>query len=173
LRTEDEHLLLRVPAAALPPEVTGAHFFADTWGLVEHAAEQRWRIDGDALAIELTPGATPEAVPPTGLVVIETADGGASFEVDAGAADPSLITAVGGEAEFGNPISDASAVPATVASKMGLPLALVFALLGGLALNLMPCVFPVLAIKALGLARQGGAPARERWLHALAYAAGV
>jgi thiol:disulfide interchange protein len=56
---------------------------------------------------------------------------------------------------------------------MGIALALLFALLGGLALNLMPCVFPVLAIKALGLARQGGAPARQRWLHALAYGAGV
>jgi thiol:disulfide interchange protein DsbD len=45
------------------------------------------------------------------------------------------------------------------------------AFLGGLILNLMPCVFPVLAIKALGLAE---AAARGRRAgHALTYTAGV
>ena len=51
--------------------------------------------------------------------------------------------------------------------------ALGLAFLGGLALNLMPCVFPVLSIKVIGLARQAGAsPARMRG-HGLAYATGV
>jgi thiol:disulfide interchange protein len=36
------------------------------------------------------------------------------------------------------------------------------ALAGGLILNLMPCVFPILAMKALSLAGQGGAGRRER-----------
>jgi thiol:disulfide interchange protein DsbD len=35
---------------------------------------------------------------------------------------------------------------------LSLPLAVAFALVGGLLLNLMPCVFPVLSLKALGLA---------------------
>ncbi|NNN06939.1 MAG: hypothetical protein HKL90_13665 [Elusimicrobia bacterium] len=44
---------------------------------------------------------------------------------------------------------------------------------GGLLLNLMPCVFPVLAVKALGLLSRGGeSPAAAR-RHAAAYAAGV
>ncbi len=48
------------------------------------------------------------------------------------------------------------------------------ALLGGLLLNLMPCVFPVLSIKLLSLAHQPEADGpRARRLHALAYAAGV
>jgi thiol:disulfide interchange protein len=46
---------------------------------------------------------------------------------------------------------------------------LVFAFLGGLILNLMPCVFPILAMKAVGLARHAG---RGRG-HAIAYTAGV
>ena len=50
--------------------------------------------------------------------------------------------------------------------------ALLLALLGGMALNLMPCVFPVLSIKLLGLAQQAERPAALR-LHALAYGAGV
>jgi len=172
-------LLLRVPAAALPLNVTSAHFFANAWGLVEHAAGQRWRIVGDELVLELTPGATPDAVSPSGLLVVEAAGSRTSYEVNA---HPSLGVAAGSaginaesytktgsgadaRADVGGPTGSAPA--------MGIPLALLFALLGGLALNLMPCVFPVLAIKALGLASQGGASAKTRWLHALAYAAGV
>ncbi|HEY1140942.1 MAG TPA: thioredoxin family protein, partial [Lysobacter sp.] len=50
--------------------------------------------------------------------------------------------------------------------------ALVLALLGGLVLNLMPCVLPVLSLKALSLAGNGEDPARAR-RHALWYTAGV
>ncbi|TWI10337.1 protein-disulfide reductase DsbD domain-containing protein [Aerolutibacter ruishenii] len=49
---------------------------------------------------------------------------------------------------------------------------LVFALLGGLILNLMPCVLPVLSLKALSLAGNGQDPVRAR-RHALWYTAGV
>jgi len=54
-----------------------------------------------------------------------------------------------------------------------LGVAFAFALLGGLALNLMPCVFPVLGIKALALAHSGGAGRGERLRHAGGFAAGV
>lgn len=47
------------------------------------------------------------------------------------------------------------------------------ALLGGLLLNLMPCVFPVLAMKALALARASGAESAVVRGQALAYTAGV
>ena len=47
------------------------------------------------------------------------------------------------------------------------------ALLGGLILNLMPCVFPVLAMKACGFARLGGAAHGHIRREALGYAAGV
>jgi thiol:disulfide interchange protein DsbD len=50
--------------------------------------------------------------------------------------------------------------------------ALLLALGGGLVLNLMPCVLPVLSIKAIGLIESGENPARRR-VHALMYTAGV
>lgn len=50
--------------------------------------------------------------------------------------------------------------------------ALLLALGGGLVLNLMPCVLPVLSIKAIGLIESGESPARRR-MHALMYTAGV
>lgn len=55
----------------------------------------------------------------------------------------------------------------------GLWQAAFLAFLGGLLLNLMPCVFPVLSIKVLSLVRHSGeSPGRVR-LHGLVYAAGV
>lgn len=50
---------------------------------------------------------------------------------------------------------------------------LVLAFVGGLILNLMPCVFPVLGIKILGFVNQAGADRRKVTLHGIAFAAGV
>jgi DsbC/DsbD-like thiol-disulfide interchange protein/cytochrome c biogenesis protein CcdA len=50
--------------------------------------------------------------------------------------------------------------------------AVVSAIAGGILLNLMPCVFPILALKALHLARSGGDSGHAR-RDALAYAAGA
>lgn len=47
------------------------------------------------------------------------------------------------------------------------------AVLGGLILNLMPCVFPVLAIKVLGFATQSGQSRASQRAQGLAYTAGV
>jgi thiol:disulfide interchange protein/DsbC/DsbD-like thiol-disulfide interchange protein len=51
--------------------------------------------------------------------------------------------------------------------------AILLAFAGGIVLNLMPCVLPVLAIKAFGLVQHGQASQREIRLQGLAYAAGV
>ena len=50
---------------------------------------------------------------------------------------------------------------------------LALAFIGGLILNLMPCVFPVLGIKILGFVKQAGADRRKVTLHGLAFAIGV
>ena len=64
------------------------------------------------------------------------------------------------------------AAPPSGSSMSNLPLALLLAFAGGLVLNLMPCVLPVLAIKAIGLLESVESRARAR-RHALAYTAGV
>jgi thiol:disulfide interchange protein DsbD len=56
---------------------------------------------------------------------------------------------------------------------MTVPLALLFAFLGGLILNLMPCVLPVLAMKALALANQSGAQRHQVRMEGWAYGAGA
>jgi thiol:disulfide interchange protein/DsbC/DsbD-like thiol-disulfide interchange protein len=55
----------------------------------------------------------------------------------------------------------------------GLAGTLVLAFLGGLILNLMPCVFPVLGIKILGFVNQAGADRRKVTLHGIVFTAGV
>ncbi|WP_434384643.1 protein-disulfide reductase DsbD family protein [Melittangium boletus] len=59
------------------------------------------------------------------------------------------------------------------ASGLSLGLVLVFAFLGGLLLNLMPCVFPVLALKAYGFTRTVGEARGRVGAHALAYTGGI
>ena len=59
-----------------------------------------------------------------------------------------------------------------VASGIGVLGALLFAFLGGIVLNLMPCVLPVLSFKIIGLAESGSSLAKAR-SHALWYTAGV
>jgi len=48
-----------------------------------------------------------------------------------------------------------------------------FAFLGGMVLNLMPCVFPVLALKVLGLVNAGVISREEQKAHGLSYSVGV
>lgn len=55
---------------------------------------------------------------------------------------------------------------------LGLTLALLGALVGGMLLNLMPCVFPVLAIKVLGFAQANASQAQHRTA-GMAYSVGV
>jgi thiol:disulfide interchange protein DsbD len=67
----------------------------------------------------------------------------------------------------------ATPVAAQGGIEFGLALALVAAFAGGLLLNLMPCVLPVLSIKVLGFAGQGAAARAARRRHGFLYAAGV
>ena len=68
--------------------------------------------------------------------------------------------------------STRSSVTARDGTESGFLTALLGALVGGLLLNLMPCVFPVLSLKAISLARSGHSPALAR-REALAYLAGT
>lgn len=51
--------------------------------------------------------------------------------------------------------------------------ALLFAFLGGLILNVMPCVLPILSLKVLSLVEQAHEDPRRIWRHGLVYTAGV
>ena len=56
---------------------------------------------------------------------------------------------------------------------LSLATALIFALIGGLILNLMPCVFPVISLKVLSFVSMGGSSPRKIRNHALVFTSGV
>ena len=84
-----------------------------------------------------------------------------SLPAGAGAVAPVAATAAG-----------AAASPPANAASVGLLAALALAFFGGLILNLMPCVLPVLSFKALGLVQSGDGPQAAR-KHAIWYTLGV
>lgn len=78
----------------------------------------------------------------------------------------------------GKATSTSSAVSTAQASATKAPehsfgIYLLYAFLGGLILNVMPCVFPVLGIKVLSVVQQAGGDKRQVLMHGLAYTLGV
>ncbi|MFC4256521.1 thiol:disulfide interchange protein [Altererythrobacter xixiisoli] len=147
-------------AIPLPASLTLAepHVFIEQTKAVDYAAPQLFRRQGDMLVVEIPRGGLkqqPDAI--SGMLKLDGAGGGIRF-----AAQPGEVPA-GGEVIAGSASTDATA-----------PLWLLLggALLGGLVLNLMPCVFPILSLKALTLARAGGQDSGAK-ADALAYTAGV
>ncbi len=146
--------------------VTRAYFFADTWGAVTHSAPQPLKAQADGWTLDLTAGEDPvkPGRPLSGVVTLTTATGTQAWTVSA----PMPEGAGQGPAP-GAALAEAPApAAASPESSLGLLPALALALLGGLILNLMPCVFPVLSIKALALVKQG-----DHKAEGLAYTAGV
>lgn len=133
------------------------HLFVSDHRVVDYAAPQKFFRDGDRLVVEL-PRARFEPISPPRL--------GAVLRFD-GAANGVTITATPGPVPAGGtPLSTSAPRPAP------LWLLLLSALAGGLVLNIMPCVFPILSLKALSLARAGESQAHAR-AEGLAYTAGV
>ena len=82
-----------------------------------------------------------------------------------------IQAAVGGQPSAGSTSSPSPTAPPPAPG--GLAGTLLLALVGGMILNLMPCVFPVLGIKILGFVNQAGHERRKVVAHGLMFAAGV
>ncbi len=72
-----------------------------------------------------------------------------------------------------SPVLDVGGSPTTPPPASGLGGTLLLALVGGMILNLMPCVFPVLGIKILGFVNQSGHERSKVIAHGLMFALGV
>jgi thiol:disulfide interchange protein/DsbC/DsbD-like thiol-disulfide interchange protein len=148
-----DHIRIAIPL----PEAIGIQdpwFFAGTENIAAYAAPQKFSrtathliadVKADALGVDAIEG------------LIATGKG-QGFEVRAKR---------GALAKPGTPIAgNKSETPISLWS------ALLGAFLGGLILNILPCVFPIISLKALSLSRGGGDETAARQ-EALAYAAGV
>ena len=81
------------------------------------------------------------------------------------------FTTTGAATESTVPASDSPSEEAE--GELGVAVILASLLLGGLILNLMPCVFPVIGLKIMGFVQQAGEDTKKIKLHGLAFTAGV
>jgi len=152
-------------AIPLPQSValTGPHVFIGNERLVLYDQTQVFRRDGDVVTVEIPLSDWPAE---DGAEPVTAVSGILSFGDTMGVrfvAEPGEVP-TGGER-----IAAMNSAQAAIPS---LWLLLGGALLGGLILNIMPCVFPILSIKALALAKAGGDEAAAR-ADGIAYTAGV
>ena len=179
---------LKVSLTGLPVAWRGQplEFFPETPGLIEPGAAWTQTWDGErwSASVPLSPhrSDSPTAVPLVVALANPPGEGpgspGVRLEAPVQgswpAAAPLPAAAVSDEliAALQENASRAASAPASSGPPITLWAALLGALIGGMILNLMPCVFPVLAIKVLSFAKHADDRSAHR-ANGLAYTAGV
>ncbi len=147
-------------------DMAGAYFFPYSPKAIEHAAPQTIERGPEGLTLAIKPGYdfVGGGKAPAELAGVLATKAGA-WEVTATPGDlPATASGLGAPA--------AETAPAPSAASGGLLGALLFAFVGGLILNLMPCVFPVLSMKAASLAGHAHDAGKTR-LQGLVFLMGV
>ncbi len=136
-----------------PQKETSAQFYPFDADAIANAAPQKFAATASGATLALERADATAALPKRLKGVLEL-NGGRSYLID-------------------EPVGTAAAVSSSATSaSTGVLLPLLLAFGGGLILNLMPCVFPVLFIKALSLL-QGVEGRQTHRRHGFAYTAGV
>ena len=151
-RGETVRFAIPLPAST---QIDAPHLFVETQDVVDYAAPQKFSRNGDQIIVETR--AKGEKAGPVSALLKLGGGRGLSLKLE-----PGTVPAAG----------EAIAGPTGAIDGTLFWTALGGAILGGLILNLMPCVFPILSLKALSLARSGG-DARSAKVEALAYTAGA
>ncbi|HZZ31899.1 MAG TPA: protein-disulfide reductase DsbD domain-containing protein [Phenylobacterium sp.] len=142
-----------------------AYFYPFESTVIDHAKPQAIERGPDGLTLTLAPGYSFQGgKTPAGMGgVLKVAD--KAYEIAAApGVPPSGASGLGAPAAKGQSQGGAD---------LGLAAAVLFAFLGGLILNLMPCVFPILAMKAASLAGHGGAENAAARRQGLAFGGGA
>ncbi|HTB81052.1 MAG TPA: protein-disulfide reductase DsbD domain-containing protein [Opitutaceae bacterium] len=157
-----KNLRLRLlPVDDAPRELNAPHFFADD-GFIEYDQPQTvLRANGGyEFVLPIAESADAKTARLTGVLATGNPLAGLRIDVPLTATIPDAQASI------------ANAQPQAAAGS-GLPGTLVLAFFGGLILNLMPCVFPVLGIKILGFVQHAGSERRKVVAHGLVFALGV
>ncbi len=146
----------------VPERIKSIHYFPYTEGVIENPAEQIVNIDDNGIQISLVTGWDYSPTSSFEGIIVVTEDAGEE-----------LVTAFSfNPVKSGTQASEQAAGSSSV-TETSLFTAVLFALIGGMILNLMPCVFPVLSIKVLSLVQQSGSDAGHVRLHGWVYTIGV
>ena len=139
-----------------------SYFFPFDQGVLGHSTPQKMTRGSEGLRLS----STAEFLWNGGMP--DTVEGVLTYEADGQLAGANVALDVGQSLDIGATVPPTSAIGGTTFWT-----AIIGALIGGLILNLMPCVFPVISIKALSIAKSAHGEHRvirkEAWL----YTAGV
>jgi thiol:disulfide interchange protein/DsbC/DsbD-like thiol-disulfide interchange protein len=153
-RIEGDRLVITLGQAwgAALSQIKSLAFFPYDEGGIEYAAPQTLTRGKDAIELSMKIGYEPPKPGAIRGVLVATEQSGTASQVVPIEIAADFAGAGAAQAKAGPrfaPLTRAADKPAT-----SLPILALLAVLGGLILNLMPCVFPVLSIKAIGLVEQ-------------------
>jgi thiol:disulfide interchange protein DsbD len=175
-RTANTVTLTLTPAQSIDHVPTDVHFFSRD-GLIAYDAPQTVKPDGRGgvvLTLQVADDGPKDAKQ---LIGVATSGNGwlpgntlrgleVAADLSIGPAPPAAVASGGGTAAS----VSGSSVGGPVRSVAG---SLLLGFIGGLILNLMPCVFPVLGIKILGFVNQAGHARGRIVAHGLVFTFGV
>ena len=164
---------LQIRVSGLPARLRGKplEFFPETTEVIETSAQWGQAWDGEVWTAQVPLYSQRSQSPGVMPIVLTSGNEGWSIDARVQGAWPS-IAALGALSPESQVAPRNNAIAAESGAGLTFAAALVGALLGGLILNLMPCVFPVLAIKVVGFT-QHASDQRARRLDGAAYSAGV
>ena len=172
----DKSITLRLtPAAGQTHRPADLHFF-DQDALLDYAALQTVREENGSYVLTLTPSTEVKPAVTHLIGVLTSANGwstGRSYGgivIDAPFAQSTQALRMPSSGSGSQLSTLSSQLQTAPSSLLG---TLVLAFFGGMILNLMPCVFPVIGIKILGFVNQSGNDRKKVTLHGLVFASGV
>ncbi|MFN3238121.1 MAG: protein-disulfide reductase DsbD family protein [Pseudomonadales bacterium] len=134
-----------------PDRIQSVDYFPYAEALIDNPAEQKLKITKEGITLKLTPGWDYDASANFNGILVVVEEAGetrtTAFEI--------------------RPTNAGAPPQATGEAGLSLATALFFAFLGGLILNLMPCVFPVLSIKILSLMSETTHLRSHGWMYVL------
>ena len=161
----EEDFVAQIDVPFMQQDVGAIQLFPETGGLIVYEAPQTVTWTGDS-QIQIRIDAQRDSLPgPVKAVLKVTPKAG-------GPARGYALELAPSDFDVTAPTTQGGAVSA-LGLTASLPTALAFAFVGGLILNLMPCVFPVLSLKALSFAKSGGESAGAARAEGWFYTAGV
>ncbi|MBF2066287.1 MAG: thioredoxin family protein [Calothrix sp. C42_A2020_038] len=137
-------------------QIQEVFFFPDEDGWINNAAPQKVSFNQNGLTLDLQRGSRSDINEVSGVLVV-------SEKLESTLVNQAFTIQVPVGIQ---PVQTAQA-------STSIPQVLLLAFIGGIILNLMPCVFPVLSIKALSIAQKSQASIKQVRLEALAFMAGV
>lgn len=175
--TTDEHIVLTLRGKSAATELTSLRFFPDDPEIIDNPSPQLLEKTADGYTLKLTAAAAFDGniKSLSGLLV------GLPALEPSGARAASITTTYPGgapkiKASANAQTASMSASEIVAAADSPTPtftISIIFALVGGVILNLMPCVFPVVSIKILGFAQEAHHSASRLRAYGAAFAAGV